>query len=157
MFGLGRSERNGFHSDSPRARFGREEILLHPQQGEEPNPKPPASSWYVTDYFYSFLFCSCGLLLCFLIGYWLYLLSRNVASLALSLGQSSMLLFQEMAGSFSKLCHLTGQHSVSLTNFLQRGKVIKTLVLIKNTAIFIDTYKEQVYYSYSKRTASFIF
>ncbi|XP_067264917.1 alsin isoform X4 [Chanodichthys erythropterus] len=64
------------------------------------------------------------------------------ASLALSLGQSSILLFQEMAGSFSKLCHLTGQHSVSLTNFLQGGKVIKTLVLIKNTAIFIDTYKE---------------
>lgn len=64
------------------------------------------------------------------------------ASLASSLGQSSMLLFQEMAGSFSKLCHLTGQHSASLTNFLQRGKAIKTLVLIKNTAIFIDTYKE---------------
>uniref|UniRef100_A0A8C1T8H3 Alsin Rho guanine nucleotide exchange factor ALS2 a n=1 Tax=Cyprinus carpio TaxID=7962 RepID=A0A8C1T8H3_CYPCA len=62
--------------------------------------------------------------------------------LALSLGPSSMLLFQEMAGSFSKLCHLTGQHSVSLTNFLQRGKVIKTLVLIKNTDIFMDTYKE---------------
>ncbi|KAI2660512.1 Alsin [Labeo rohita] len=64
------------------------------------------------------------------------------ASLALSLGQSSMLLFQELAGSFSKLCHLTGQHSVSLTNFLQRGKMIKTLVLIKNTTIFMDTYKE---------------
>ncbi|XDV30754.1 hypothetical protein PO909_033601 [Leuciscus waleckii] len=64
------------------------------------------------------------------------------ASLASSLGQSSMLLFQEMASSFSKLCHLTGQHSVSLTNFLQRGKAIKTLVLIKNTAIFIDIYKE---------------
>ncbi|XP_026074542.1 alsin-like [Carassius auratus] len=64
------------------------------------------------------------------------------AGLALSLGPSSMLLFQEMAGSFSKLCHLTGQHSVSLTNFLQRGKVIKTLVLIKSTDIFMDTYKE---------------
>ncbi|XP_021334529.1 alsin isoform X1 [Danio rerio] len=64
------------------------------------------------------------------------------ASLALSLGESSMLLFQEMAGSFSKLCHLTGQHSVSLTNFLQQGKVIETLVLIKHTAIFMDTYKE---------------
>ncbi|XP_067299640.1 alsin [Pseudorasbora parva] len=64
------------------------------------------------------------------------------ANLTVSLGQSCMLLFQEMAGSFSKLCHLTGQHSVSLTNFLQRGKVIKTLVLIKNTAIFIDTYNE---------------
>uniref|UniRef100_A0A8C1JX05 Alsin Rho guanine nucleotide exchange factor ALS2 a n=1 Tax=Cyprinus carpio TaxID=7962 RepID=A0A8C1JX05_CYPCA len=63
-------------------------------------------------------------------------------SLALSLGQSSMLLFQEMAGSFSKICHLTGQHSVSLTNFLQRGKVIKTLVLIKSTDIFMDTYKD---------------
>ncbi|KTF77023.1 hypothetical protein cypCar_00017969 [Cyprinus carpio] len=68
------------------------------------------------------------------------LLART--SLALSLGPSSMLLFQEMAGSFSKLCHLMGQHSVSLTNFLQRGKVIKTLVLIKNTDIFMDTYKE---------------
>lgn len=81
----------------------------------------------------------------------MYLLSCNLASLASSLGQSSMLLFQEMASSFSKLCHLTGQHSVSLTNFLQRGKAIKSLVLIKNTAIFIDIYKEQVYYSYSKR------
>nr|XP_055072519.1 alsin isoform X1 [Misgurnus anguillicaudatus] len=64
------------------------------------------------------------------------------ASLGLCLGPSSMLLFQEVAGSFSKLCHLTGQHSTSLTNFLQRGKVIKTLALIKNTDIFIDTYKE---------------
>ncbi len=36
------------------------------------------------------------------------------------------------------------QHSVSLTNVLQRGKVIKTLVLIKNTDIFMDTYKEWV-------------
>ncbi|KAA0715939.1 Alsin Amyotrophic lateral sclerosis 2 protein -like protein [Triplophysa tibetana] len=49
------------------------------------------------------------------------------ASLALCLGPSSMLLFQEVAGRFSKLWHLTGQHSTSLTNFLQRGKVIKTL------------------------------
>ncbi|XP_056611421.1 alsin isoform X3 [Triplophysa dalaica] len=64
------------------------------------------------------------------------------ASLALCLGPSSMLLFQEVAGRFSKLCHLTGQNSTSLTNFLQRGKVIKTLALIKNTHIFIDTYRE---------------
>ncbi|XP_052004205.1 alsin-like [Xyrauchen texanus] len=77
------------------------------------------------------------------------LLSRE--SLAVSLGQSSTLLFQEMAGSFSKLCHLTGQHSRSLIEFLQQGKVIKTLALIKNTAIFIDTYKE-----YSDPVANFL-
>ncbi|TRZ00880.1 hypothetical protein DNTS_030251, partial [Danionella cerebrum] len=50
------------------------------------------------------------------------------ASLGSSLGESSRILFEEMAGSFSKLCLLTGQHSVSLTNFLQQGKVIETLV-----------------------------
>uniref|UniRef100_A0A8C2HPM2 Alsin Rho guanine nucleotide exchange factor ALS2 a n=1 Tax=Cyprinus carpio TaxID=7962 RepID=A0A8C2HPM2_CYPCA len=71
-----------------------------------------------------------------------YCTLSKVKSEILSPLLSSMLLFQEMAGSFSKICHLTGQHSVSLTNFLQRGKVIKTLVLIKNTDIFMDTYKE---------------
>uniref|UniRef100_A0A8C1JWX7 Alsin Rho guanine nucleotide exchange factor ALS2 a n=1 Tax=Cyprinus carpio TaxID=7962 RepID=A0A8C1JWX7_CYPCA len=71
-----------------------------------------------------------------------YCTLSKVKSEILSPLLSSMLLFQEMAGSFSKICHLTGQHSVSLTNFLQRGKVIKTLVLIKSTDIFMDTYKE---------------
>ncbi|XP_030642141.1 alsin [Chanos chanos] len=59
-----------------------------------------------------------------------------------SLGRTSTLLFQKVAGHFSRLCHLTGQNSVSLTTFVQQGRDVRTLVLVKETSIFLDTYKE---------------
>ncbi|XP_076849884.1 alsin isoform X3 [Brachyhypopomus gauderio] len=68
------------------------------------------------------------------------LLTRD--SVGSCLGQSSMQLFQTVAGCFSRLCHLTGQHATSLTSFLQNSRDVKNLAILKKAAIFIDTYKE---------------
>ncbi|KAI4874071.1 hypothetical protein NFI96_018475, partial [Prochilodus magdalenae] len=58
------------------------------------------------------------------------------------LGQTSMHLFQTVAGCFSRLCHLTGQHATSLTNFLQHSRDVKTLGILRKAAIFLETYKD---------------
>ncbi|XP_072541786.1 alsin isoform X2 [Salminus brasiliensis] len=58
------------------------------------------------------------------------------------LGQTSMRLFQKMAGCFSRLCHLTGQHATSLTHFLQHSRDVKTLAILRKAAIFLETYKD---------------
>ncbi|XP_028846916.1 alsin isoform X2 [Denticeps clupeoides] len=61
-----------------------------------------------------------------------------------SLGPSFLLL-QALAGSFSRLCHLTGQHAVSLTHFLQGGRDVRGLAVLKHSSFFLDSYRE--YYS----------
>ncbi|KAL0985662.1 hypothetical protein UPYG_G00160170 [Umbra pygmaea] len=58
------------------------------------------------------------------------------------LGKSSSLLFQTLVGSYSRLCHLTGQHSVSLTDVIYSKRDIKGLFLLKHARTFQDTYKE---------------
>ncbi|XP_062861557.1 alsin isoform X3 [Trichomycterus rosablanca] len=58
------------------------------------------------------------------------------------LGKTSTLLFQSMVGHYSRLCHLSGQHATSLTNFLQNSRDVKSLSMLKNAALFIDTYKD---------------
>ncbi|KAK6315502.1 hypothetical protein J4Q44_G00150310 [Coregonus suidteri] len=58
------------------------------------------------------------------------------------LGHMSSLLFQTMAGSYNRLCHLTGQHSISLTTFLRTGRDVKGLVILKHANTFLDMYKE---------------
>uniref|UniRef100_A0A8C7JW76 Alsin Rho guanine nucleotide exchange factor ALS2 n=1 Tax=Oncorhynchus kisutch TaxID=8019 RepID=A0A8C7JW76_ONCKI len=58
------------------------------------------------------------------------------------LGQTSSLLFQSLASSYSRLCHLTGQHSVSLTAFLHTDRDVKGLVILKHANTFLDMYKE---------------
>ncbi|XP_035377793.1 alsin isoform X3 [Electrophorus electricus] len=68
------------------------------------------------------------------------LLSRE--SVSSCLGQTSMQLFQTVAGCFSRLCHLTGQHAISLNSFLQNSRDVKTLTILKKADIFLDTYKE---------------
>ncbi|KAL7865516.1 hypothetical protein SRHO_G00107630 [Serrasalmus rhombeus] len=76
------------------------------------------------------------------------LLARE--SLKSYLGQTSMHLFQTVAGCFSRLCHLTGQHATSLTNFLQHSRDIKTLAILRKADIFLETYK-----SYSDPVGNF--
>ena len=66
-------------------------------------------------------------------------------SLCTVLGQTSSLLFQSLASSYSRLCHLTGQHSVSLTAFLHTDRDVKGLVILKHANTFLDMYKEQVH------------
>ncbi|XP_047011887.1 alsin isoform X3 [Ictalurus punctatus] len=68
------------------------------------------------------------------------LLARD--SVSSCLGRTSMQLFKTMAGKYSHLCRLIGQHATSLTNFLQHGRNVKTLAILKNTDLFLDTYKK---------------
>eukprot|EP00063_Salmo_salar_P046370 XP_014021205.1 PREDICTED: alsin-like [Salmo salar] len=58
------------------------------------------------------------------------------------LGPTSTLLFQSLASCYSRLCHLTGQHSVSLTAFLRTDRDVKGLVILKHANTFLDMYQE---------------
>ncbi|KAJ8410132.1 hypothetical protein AAFF_G00211730 [Aldrovandia affinis] len=66
----------------------------------------------------------------------------GLENLCVTLGPAVNLLLQTLAGHFSRLCHLTGQHSVSLTAFLRRGRDVKGLGMLEHTTTFLDTYKE---------------
>ncbi|XP_061082643.1 alsin isoform X1 [Conger conger] len=65
-------------------------------------------------------------------------------TLSVALGSATHLLLQTLAGQFGRLCHLTGQHSTSLTAFLRRGRQrdVKGLVLLEHPAPFLETYSE---------------
>uniref|UniRef100_A0A8C7VN51 Alsin Rho guanine nucleotide exchange factor ALS2 n=1 Tax=Oncorhynchus mykiss TaxID=8022 RepID=A0A8C7VN51_ONCMY len=54
----------------------------------------------------------------------------------------TMLLLQSLARCYSRLCHLTGQHSASLTANLRRRRDVKSLVMLEHASIFLDTYNE---------------
>uniref|UniRef100_A0AAZ3NTI6 Alsin n=1 Tax=Oncorhynchus tshawytscha TaxID=74940 RepID=A0AAZ3NTI6_ONCTS len=69
--------------------------------------------------------------------------NKRVVSPLLRKGETSSLLFQSLASSYSRLCHLTGQHSVSLTAFLHTDRDVKGLVILKHANTFLDMYKEQ--------------
>ncbi|XP_021591348.2 alsin isoform X3 [Ictidomys tridecemlineatus] len=51
-------------------------------------------------------------------------------------------LLQEVAGRFSKLCYLIGQHGASLSSFLQGIKEARSLVILKHASLFLDSYTE---------------
>uniref|UniRef100_A0A6Q2YTM8 Alsin Rho guanine nucleotide exchange factor ALS2 b n=1 Tax=Esox lucius TaxID=8010 RepID=A0A6Q2YTM8_ESOLU len=59
-----------------------------------------------------------------------------------SLGPVSTVLLQHLARCFSRLGHLTGQHSASLTANLRRGREVKSLVMLEHASLFLDTYNE---------------
>ncbi|XP_045063859.1 alsin isoform X1 [Coregonus clupeaformis] len=63
-------------------------------------------------------------------------------SLSTALGPSSTVLLQSLARCYSRLCHLTGQHSASLTANLRRRREVKSLVMLEHASIFLDTYNE---------------
>lgn len=66
-------------------------------------------------------------------------------SLSSALGPVALGLLQTLAGRFSLLCHLTGQHAASLTNNLRRGRDVKGLVVLDHASIFLDAYHEYVF------------
>ncbi len=66
-------------------------------------------------------------------------------SLSLILGPVALGLLQTLAGRFSLLCHLTGQHAASLTANLRRGRDVKGLVVLDHAGIFLDSYNECVF------------
>ncbi|XP_047432727.1 alsin isoform X2 [Mugil cephalus] len=61
-------------------------------------------------------------------------------SLSSTLGPVLLDLLQVLAGRFSLLCHLTGQHAASLTASLRRGREVKNLLILDHTSIFLDSY-----------------
>uniref|UniRef100_A0A7P0T9V4 Alsin n=1 Tax=Homo sapiens TaxID=9606 RepID=A0A7P0T9V4_HUMAN len=51
-------------------------------------------------------------------------------------------LLQEVASRFSKLCYLIGQHGASLSSFLHGVKEARSLVILKHSSLFLDSYTE---------------
>ncbi|XP_041822109.1 alsin isoform X2 [Chelmon rostratus] len=66
----------------------------------------------------------------------------ELESLSSALGQVTLGLLRTLAGRFSLLCHLTGQHGASLTANLRRGRDVKSLLILDHTGIFLDCYHE---------------
>ncbi|KAG7236167.1 hypothetical protein INR49_001277 [Caranx melampygus] len=66
----------------------------------------------------------------------------ELESLSSALGQVTHGLLQTLAGRFSLLCHLTGQHATSLTANLRRGRDVKCLLILDHDSIFLDSYNE---------------
>ncbi|KAM4601786.1 alsin isoform 2-T2 [Polymixia lowei] len=66
----------------------------------------------------------------------------DLESLSSALGQTSLGLLQALVSRFSLLCHLTGQHSASLTANLRRGRDVKGLLILDHAHIFLDSYQE---------------
>ncbi|CAJ1087719.1 alsin isoform X2 [Xyrichtys novacula] len=66
----------------------------------------------------------------------------ELESLSSALGQVTLGLLQTLAGRFSLLCHLTGQHAASLTANLRRGRDVKSLLILDHVDIFLDSYNE---------------
>ncbi|KAM3856982.1 alsin [Diretmus argenteus] len=66
----------------------------------------------------------------------------DLDSLSSVLGPVAVGLLQTLAGRFGLLCHLTGQHSASLTANLRRGRDLKGLVILDLAGIFLDAYQE---------------
>uniref|UniRef100_A0A673WP56 Alsin Rho guanine nucleotide exchange factor ALS2 n=1 Tax=Salmo trutta TaxID=8032 RepID=A0A673WP56_SALTR len=66
----------------------------------------------------------------------------DLESLSTALGPASTVLLRSLARCYSHLCHLTGQHSASLTANLRRRREFKNLVMLEHASIFLDTYNE---------------
>ncbi|KAF0045856.1 hypothetical protein F2P81_002385 [Scophthalmus maximus] len=66
----------------------------------------------------------------------------ELESLSSALGSGAFGLLQSLAGHFSLLCHLTGQHAASLTANLRRGRDVKSLIILDHSSIFLDSYNE---------------
>lgn len=70
--------------------------------------------------------------------------SFSPESLSSALGQASLGVLQTLAGQFGHLCHLTGQHSASLTSNLRRCRGLQGLLILEHHDIFLDSYSEYV-------------
>ncbi|XP_077573347.1 alsin isoform X2 [Stigmatopora nigra] len=66
----------------------------------------------------------------------------DLESLHSNLGPVIFKLMQMLVTQFGQLCHLTGQHAVSLTANLRQSRSIKNLFILEHTKIFLDSYSE---------------
>ncbi|XP_075898354.1 alsin isoform X5 [Nelusetta ayraudi] len=60
--------------------------------------------------------------------------------LGTALGQVTLGLLQTVAGRFSLLCQLTGQHAASLTTNLRRRRDLSSLLILDHAPVFLDAY-----------------
>lgn len=74
-----------------------------------------------------------------------FLLPPSLDGLGIALGQVSLGLFQTVAGRFSLLCQLTGQHATSLTANLRRRRNLSSLLILVHTPFFLDSYMQSVH------------
>lgn len=56
-------------------------------------------------------------------------------------------LLQTVAGRFSLLCQLTGQHAASLTTNLRRRRDLSSLLILDHAPIFLDAYLQSVHHT----------
>uniref|UniRef100_A0A3Q3BBA9 Alsin Rho guanine nucleotide exchange factor ALS2 b n=1 Tax=Kryptolebias marmoratus TaxID=37003 RepID=A0A3Q3BBA9_KRYMA len=54
------------------------------------------------------------------------------------LGQVTFELLQTLTGRFGLLCHLTGQHAVSLTANIRRGRDVKSLLILEHSSLGVS-------------------
>ncbi|KAM4711014.1 alsin isoform 2-T2 [Anableps anableps] len=66
----------------------------------------------------------------------------ELESLSTVLGPMATELLQTLAGRFSMLSHLTGQHAASLTANLRRGRDVNSFLILENSSIFLDLYND---------------
>ncbi|XP_023817178.1 alsin isoform X3 [Oryzias latipes] len=66
----------------------------------------------------------------------------ELESLSSALGQTTIGVLQTLAGQFGGLCHLTGQHSASLTSNLRRCRGLQGLLILNHHDIFLDSYSD---------------
>ncbi|XP_014847120.1 PREDICTED: alsin isoform X1 [Poecilia mexicana] len=66
----------------------------------------------------------------------------ELESLSSALGPAATELLQTLAGRFSLLSHLTGQHAASLTANLRRGRDVSSLLMLEHASIFLDVYND---------------
>uniref|UniRef100_A0A3B4BG27 VPS9 domain-containing protein n=1 Tax=Periophthalmus magnuspinnatus TaxID=409849 RepID=A0A3B4BG27_9GOBI len=67
------------------------------------------------------------------------LLEQSVSS---ALGQEAFALLQSLAGRFSVLCHLSGQHAASLSSNLRHRQDVSALLFPDHTELFVDCYQD---------------
>ncbi|XP_077427017.1 alsin isoform X2 [Vanacampus margaritifer] len=66
----------------------------------------------------------------------------GLESLSANLGPVIFKMLSTLASQFGHLCHLTGQHAVSLTANLRRIRSIESLFILDHARIFLDSYNE---------------
>lgn len=69
----------------------------------------------------------------------------SLEGLGLTLGQVTLGLFETLAGRFSLLCQLTGQHATSLTANLRRHRDLSSLLILDHAPLFLDSYLQSVH------------
>lgn len=61
-------------------------------------------------------------------------------ALGSALGKVTLGLLQTLAGRFSLLCRLTGQHASSLSANVRRSRSVRSLLLLDHPGLFLDSY-----------------